>query len=164
MSSSSFPLRQKRHIFSVFTMKTLLFSLKYFGKSSSKIIFSLNLVIFVIFLDKNFSIAVPLNIRVIINESLDITISMWIWTFYFKRTYTIGWAFDYTVTWGSYLLPAWIYYKLCFYRKILIKWWSLTRRKSRLLGRIQFIYFLKFRHSNGFVTLCNLIVHIGWIV
>ena len=40
--------------------------------------------------------------------------------------------------WGSYLQPAWINYKLCFYGKILIKLWSVTRRKSRILGRLHF--------------------------
>ena len=28
--------------------------------------------------------------QVIINEGLDVTISVWIWTFYFKRIYPIG--------------------------------------------------------------------------
>ena len=83
---------------------------------------SLHLVIvFMIFLDQNFLIGVPVNIWVIINEDLDITISIWMWTFYLKTTHTTAWTFDYTVRWRSYIWPAWIIYKpWCFYSKVLI--------------------------------------------
>ena len=83
---------------------------------------SLHLVIvFMIFLDQNFWIGIPVNIQVIINEDLDIAISIWMWTFYFKTTHTTAWTFTYTISWGSYIWPAWINYKpWCFYRKVLM--------------------------------------------
>ena len=44
-----------------------------------------------------------------------------------------------TVRWGSYVWPAWVNYRpWCFYRKVLINWWSVTRRKSKVLRRLQF--------------------------
>ena len=83
---------------------------------------SLHLVIvFMIFLDQNFWIGIPVNIQVIINEDLDIAISIWMWTFYFKTTHTTAWTFTYTISWGSYIWPAWINYTpWCFYRKVLM--------------------------------------------
>ena len=66
-----------------------------------------------IFLNQNVWIGVN-------NEGLDITISIWIWAFYFKASHTTAWTFDYTVRWGSYIWPAWINYKPCFYRKVLM--------------------------------------------
>ena len=74
-----------------------------------------------IFLDQNFSIEVPVNIQVIINEGLDITISIGMRTFYFKTSHTTTWTFLYTVRWGSHMWPAWINYKpRCFHRKVLM--------------------------------------------
>ena len=74
-----------------------------------------------IFLDQNVWIGVPVNTQVIINEGFDITVSIWIWTFYFMTSHTTAWTFDYTIRWGSYIWPAWINYKpWCFYRKVLM--------------------------------------------
>ena len=83
---------------------------------------SLHLVIvFMIFLDQNFWIGVPVNMWVIINEGLDITIYVWMWTFYFKTTHTTAWKCSYTIRWGSYIWPACIHYKpWCFYREVLM--------------------------------------------
>lgn len=44
-----------------------------------------------------------------------------------------------TVRWASCVRPVWINYRSwCFYRRNLINWWSVTRRKSRVLRRLQF--------------------------
>lgn len=44
-----------------------------------------------------------------------------------------------TVRWASCVWPVWVSYRSwCFYRRYLVNWWSVTRRKSRVLRRLQF--------------------------
>ena len=44
-----------------------------------------------------------------------------------------------TIKWDSNVRPAWVNYKpWCFYRNVLINWWSVAKRKSRVLRRLQF--------------------------